>query len=186
MPKKRSKLIRRPYYSSNGVFDESKYLSEQEYKRLHGHLENLKENDTRNVALIFTAMYTGARASEVLNIRFQDLNPNLCAVKIFGIKDSNDRVIPIPQWLFQLISALPRITEHPFDITYPRLDQIWRGYRTTKKKFHALRHTFAIRLYRRTKDLRLVQKALGHRSVSNTLIYLEYVHNQEDMQKILE
>jgi len=36
---------------------------------------------------------------------------------------------------------------------------------------HALRHTFATRLYGRTRDLRLVQQALGHRSVTSTEVY---------------
>jgi len=36
---------------------------------------------------------------------------------------------------------------------------------------HALRHTFATHLYRRTRDLRLVQQALGHRSVTSTEVY---------------
>ena len=36
---------------------------------------------------------------------------------------------------------------------------------------HALRHTFATRLYAQTRDLRLVQQALGHRSVTSTEIY---------------
>jgi site-specific recombinase XerD len=36
---------------------------------------------------------------------------------------------------------------------------------------HSLRHTFATRLYRRTGDLYLVQRALGHRQVTTTEVY---------------
>lgn len=36
---------------------------------------------------------------------------------------------------------------------------------------HALRHDFASRLYARTKDLLLVQRAMDHRSVASTLVY---------------
>lgn len=36
---------------------------------------------------------------------------------------------------------------------------------------HTLRHTFATRLYRRTGDLGLVQRALGHRSIASTTVY---------------
>ena len=36
---------------------------------------------------------------------------------------------------------------------------------------HDLRHSFAIRLYRRTRDLLLVQQALRHRSIVSTTVY---------------
>jgi integrase/recombinase XerC len=36
---------------------------------------------------------------------------------------------------------------------------------------HSLRHTFATRLYRKTGDLYLVQRALGHRQIATTEIY---------------
>jgi len=36
---------------------------------------------------------------------------------------------------------------------------------------HSLRHTFATRLYERTGDLHLVQRALGHRQITTTEIY---------------
>ncbi|NUN50104.1 MAG: tyrosine-type recombinase/integrase [Candidatus Brocadiae bacterium] len=36
---------------------------------------------------------------------------------------------------------------------------------------HGLRHDFATRLYARTKDLLLVQRAMDHRSVASTLVY---------------
>jgi integrase/recombinase XerC len=36
---------------------------------------------------------------------------------------------------------------------------------------HDLRHSFAERLYRRTHDLLLVQRALGHRSITSTTVY---------------
>ena len=42
---------------------------------------------------------------------------------------------------------------------------------------HMLRHTFATELYRQTKDIRLVQKALGHADLSTTMIDTPIVDN---------
>ena len=40
-----------------------------------------------------------------------------------------------------------------------------------RAKVHSLRHSFAASLYRRTGDVLLVKEALGHRSISSTLVY---------------
>jgi integrase len=36
---------------------------------------------------------------------------------------------------------------------------------------HALRHTYAMRIYGETGDLQLTQQALGHASITSTVIY---------------
>ncbi len=49
-----------------------------------------------------------------------------------------------------------------------RLREAGIGRRITA---HGLRHTFATALYRKTKDILLVQRALDHRSIASTLVY---------------
>lgn len=39
------------------------------------------------------------------------------------------------------------------------------------KSAHALRHSFATRIYSETSDLQLTQMALGHASIASTVIY---------------
>jgi len=43
---------------------------------------------------------------------------------------------------------------------------------------HTFRHTFATDLYRETKNIRLVQKALGHSDLSTTMIYTHVVDEE--------
>lgn len=137
--------------------------------------------DSRDKLLIILGRATGARASELLLIRKEDLYIDTNTVFIRGLKGSRDREIPITSDLMR--ACLKYI---PFNIKYRRLEQIWRSYRPCNKKFHSLRHTFAISLYRRTKDIKLTQLALGHRSLTNTQIYMDFVMTQEEMKRILE
>ena len=48
------------------------------------------------------------------------------------------------------------------------------------KSAHALRHSYAVEYYRQTKDLRGLQKQLGHSSIQNTQIYADVC--KEDIQ----
>ena len=116
-----------------------------------------------------------------------DLNQYDESVFIRGIKGSNDREIPLHSRFFQdLLRYSYTVTgTRLFDISYQRLYQIWELYRPVPKKFHSLRHTFAIELYQKTKDLRLVQVALGHRNITNTMIYADYVYSQQELKRLI-
>ena len=60
-----------------------------------------------------------------------------------------------------------------------RLDY-WLKAASIHKKLspHALRHTFATHLYSRTGNILIVQRALGHRDLSTTLIYTHLVDGE--------
>jgi integrase len=172
------------------ALNKNKYLLDPELDRLNYLLESHHSNDPRNCTLLWLALHTGGRAQEILNLRMQDLNTFDETVFITGIKGSNDREIPVPSWLFRNAMAVARQTTEGkpgpiFPITYNRFRQIWDLYRPIPKKLHALRHTFAIRLYKKTKDLRLVQVALGHRNITNTMIYADYVYSQQELRKLI-
>lgn len=173
--------------SSRYQLNKNKYLLNPEVERLRKILNDFQDSDPRNCLIMWLALRTGARAQEILNIQKNDLNSYDESVFIRGIKNSNDREIPLHSELF---SRLQRYADSQpngrlFKITYDRLYQIWGLYRPVPKKFHALRHTFAIELYQKTKDLRLVQVALGHRNITNTMIYADYVYSQQELRKLI-
>ena len=169
--------------------NKSKYLLETEQQELNRVLEMFEQREPRDVSLLFLALNTGARATELLNITWEDLDEYDQTVFIKGIKGSNDREIPIKKKPFELLYSLKLGQQAPsdkvFNISYPRLVQIWQNYRPCFKKFHSLRHSFALNLYKKTKDLRLVQVALGHKNIQNTMIYAEYVYSTEELKKLI-
>lgn len=165
-----------------------KFLSDEEYDRLHATLDKFQDKHPRDVAMLFLVMYTGARASEVRAVRKCDLNPSTQTVFIKGLKHSRDRDVPIPTWLFAKLQsiALPlALNDRLFPIALRTMQSIWHQYRPAPKGIKSLRHTFAVRLYKKTKDIRLVQMVLGHRSILNTMIYADFVYSQEEFRKLL-
>lgn len=173
--------------TSRYQLNKNKYLLPPERERLFTLIKDHVSRDSRNCLLLWTALRTGARAQELLNIEKSDLNPYDETIFIKGIKNSNDREIPVPRELFSRLQSLSEAQEgvRVFPITYPRLHQIWDFYRPVPKKFHSLRHTFAIELYQKTKDIRLVQVALGHRNITNTMIYADYIYSQQELRKLI-
>lgn len=170
------------------ALNKNKYLLDPEVDRLERVLERDFNTNPRDVLILQLALRTGARATELLELRHVDMNTYDGTLFIRGIKGSNDRELPIAPEVFERLvhfgGAVPR-NENLFNIGYHRLRQIWDWYRPVPKKFHSLRHTFAIRLYRKTKDLRLVQVALGHRNITNTMIYADYVYSQQELKKLI-
>lgn len=176
--------------STRYALNKNKYLLDPEVERLEALLARAESLESRNVLLIWLALKTGARATELLGLRKVDLNPYDKTLFIRGIKGSNDRELPLAPWLFERVREytdrqVEGASGDLFPIGYHRLRQVWDWYRPSGKKFHALRHTFAIRLYRKTKDLRLVQVALGHRNITNTMIYADYVYSQQELRKLI-
>jgi integrase/recombinase XerC len=159
----------------------NKYLSVEEQAQLQ---LVLAADESRDATMIRLAIATGARAQEVLNITPADLYHHEQSVLIRGLKGSNDRVLPLKPKLFAAITALAADGK-PFPIRYSRLHQIWDYYKPFDKPFKSLRHTFAIELYKRCRDIRLVQNALGHRDIANTMVYMQLVHSIEDFRKHL-
>ncbi len=147
-------------------------------------LSSLKDSlslDSRDSVLITLAVETGARAGEILNLKKSDLFTDTNTIFFRTSKGGKPREIPVrPELMAALIKYIP------FNIKYRRFHQIWQKYRPSKKKLHSLRHTFAVNLYLKTKDLKLTQLALGHSSPVTTSIYTDFIYSREEMRKILD
>jgi integrase len=156
------------------------------------------DKDRRNALLIILVLECGLRASEVLGLTVGDFDPLEGTVLISSKKGSNARELPIRALLARQLKKYV-LDSHKkdhwhqidpkaliFDISYIRLYQIWKYYTPNKDKtFHSLRHTFAVQFYLKTKDIKAVQLALGHRRIDNTMVYVDFVYNQTILRKLM-
>ncbi len=162
-----------------------KYLLPEECESLKGVLTRFKLRSARDVVFIETLLATGARSSEILKLTRADLNAGLKSVYVRATKNSRDREIPLPQDLFERLEKISPDVGRIFPFTYNNALRIWHLYRPVKKGLHALRHTAALNFYQRTKDVKLLQTYLGHRSLVNTMIYVDFTASFEDLRRAL-
>ena len=150
---------------------------------------------------------TGLRVSEATNIRCGDLKIGYseCEVLVRHGKGAKSRHIQIPkslkrhfkQYLTWKEQKGEPVREDDHLIVGQRgpwtsqaIQQLVKkhlkvlGLYESGKSVHALRHSYAVHLYRRSKDLRAVQKQLGHSSVQTTQIYTDVT--KEDLQDLIK
>jgi len=131
----------------------------------------------RDYALILFLFATGARISEALALKRDDIEGEW--LRIRHAKGDKERIVPIAK------VALNAIDEYLKAFKYER-DTIWCNYmgnqlsrisafKITQKYLdispHVLRHSYATSLISGGADLRVVQELLGHSSLLTTQIY---------------
>jgi len=139
---------------------------------------------------------TGVRVAEAANIRCGDSKLGYSESEIFirEGKGSRSRTIQIPESLEKHLKQFlkwKRDRKEPTD----RDDHLFIGQRgpwssqaiqqvvkkylrflglyESGKSAHSLRHSYAVEFYRKEKDLRALQKQLGHASIQTTQIYAD-------------
>ncbi len=148
----------------------------------------------RNRCLLRVMLEAGLRASELTHLRPEHLDMRTCRLVVREGKGAKDRVLWISDDLRDLVGRwLERRPSSPWLFPTRGGGQLDTRYlRTMVKHYavkagvseaervspHVLRHTFATDLLRETKNIILVQKALGHSDVSTTMVYT-HVHDDE-------
>ncbi|WP_194774916.1 tyrosine-type recombinase/integrase [Pararhodonellum marinum] len=143
---------------------------------------------------------TGVRLSELLNLKWKDLDLYTSEVKVLG-KRKKQRIIPITNGLKKNIISYQKVFEETFSVVdqndyfivrinreqaYPmKIYRIVRKYldlfaQTSKRSPHLLRHTFATHLLNKGADLNAVKDLLGHASLAATQVY---THNSMEKLK---
>ncbi|MCA9538804.1 MAG: tyrosine-type recombinase/integrase [Myxococcales bacterium] len=168
-------------------------LDDLEVARLLATLSDAATTDAlarRDHVLFALLLGTGLRVGSVVGIDTADVDLAGRRVAIVGKGNRRDTVL-LNARLHALLTAHLATLDGPGPLfrsrTGQRLDarnvQLrfarWLAAAGIAKPItvHGLRHTFGTRLYRATRDLRLVQRALHHRHVTSTQLY---VHLADD------
>lgn len=125
---------------------------------------------------ILIALNTGARSSEVLNLKWNDVDFKHRTLKLFG-KGAKERTVPMPKTLADYLVS--RLEQSEFLAPHPRtVDGVSKVFRRLanqvdlhKFSFHNLRDTYASWLVQQGVSLKIIQELLGHESIQTTLIY---------------
>jgi integrase/recombinase XerD len=141
---------------------------------------------------------TGLRVSELINLKFNDIDLANDFVRVIG-KGSKERIVPInesavkwmtlylkdyrptilknknSEYLF-ISNALKPISRQGF-FKIVKQEVVRAGIKKDVSP-HVLRHSFATHLLNHGADLRVIQELLGHSDISTTQIYTHLVNEK--------
>jgi len=152
----------------------------------------------RNKAMLELMYATGLRVSELVNLKINDIDFDLCVVKTLG-KGSKERIIPIGDYAIYFV--IKYLKEYrPQLLKKQNTDYLFlnnKGFNISRQAFykivedlalkkqiktkispHTLRHSFATHLLDRGADIVSIKELLGHSSLSTTQIYT-HISNQK-------
>ena len=157
---------------------QERYLSAEEARRL---LEVLDEEKVQQAAqAVKLLLFTGARKSEILAARWQNVDMGRRILTVPLSKSGKKRHIPLSDAALQVLESIPRSSEWLFPS--PRKNShirsiylAWDRARTKAGlkdvRLHDLRHSFASFLVNSGCSLYEVQKILGHQNPKVTTRY---------------
>ncbi|MBI9071405.1 MAG: tyrosine-type recombinase/integrase [Melioribacteraceae bacterium] len=155
-------------------------------------MNSIKQQQIKDI--VFTSFYTGCRLSEIINLRWNniDLVNNIITVgdEMFSTKSRKQRQIPICEKLSEKLQGIDpasngeivNLNSYVFGKSRTiafNADYVSRQFKKAsravgleeKVKFHSLRHSFASNLVKAGVDLYIVKELLGHSSITVTERY---------------
>jgi site-specific recombinase XerD len=187
--------------SSSWIVTPDKFLTQEVVTVLRQSMEQRRARATscgdrrtvRNAGIVETLLGTGLRVSELCALIVGDLfvdgpNPQLLVRHGKGGKRrlvavSTTLALYLQGYLLWLEAESKKLApEQPLfrardgHITRSAVHRVWKealeaAGLPTRWGVHATRHSYAVEVYRRTKDLRLTQRLLGHSSPTVTMVY---------------
>ncbi len=157
---------------------ELKYLKHNQMMRL---LESIPDDASRDRLIIRLIYATGVRVSELCGITLSDIDFDDYTIRVLG-KGGKVRIVFVDdETLEEIQTFVGKRIDGPLFVggqmgghaISPRTVQhLFRKWAPKGITPHKIRHSYASELYRRSKNLRVVQENLGHSSIQTTEIYL--------------
>lgn len=151
-------------------------------------LRDAARNDPRMFAIIELLLQTGIRIGELANLRMADLQGD--ALHISPFEKHEERVVPLnrpsKEALNRYLKVRPQVQNDHIFITKSGKPFLVRNIRTAIERYfrlaeiesakvNDLRHTFVAHHLKHGVSLVLLSKVLGHKRISTTERYLQYV-----------
>ena len=128
--------------------------------------------------IIATAVYTGMRRSEILNLKWDDINFNHKIIRVYSSKTNSIRYIPLSGELEKILINLAKTSEYVFTYRGKHIKSINRSFKTYIKNvdpnitFHMFRHAFITNLVLNGANIKTIQSLAGHRDITTTEKYM--------------
>ncbi len=153
---------------------EVKYLKHNQVLRLLDSIEDLRDK-----LIVRTIYATGVRVSELCNMNIEDIDFDEHTIRIRGKGDKirtvfvdDDTLADILKFIGTRIIGPVFVGQQGKNISSRAIQHIFKNYAPAGITPHKIRHSYASELYKRSKNLRVVQENLGHTSIKTTEIYL--------------
>ena len=195
---------------SQWIVTPDKFLTDEESKKLRRMCEEAaiiaksKGNQmaVRNRLIIEMALGTGLRVSELANLKIDDIHirKGQYSLIVNNGKGDKDRVVGFNNKLKVLVqeyldyrksmSSYLFASERGEKMTRFGVGRVFKTMAAkagldSKHSIHTLRHTYATNLYKASGyNLRMVQKQLGHSSITTTTVYSDVLN--QDLTDALE
>lgn len=162
-----------------------KFFYEEEMVELFDAIDTSKPLGQRDLLILELLYATGIRASELTQLKIDDINQSMMTLKVLG-KGNKYRIVPYGTFAqdalehYLKLRADRNVSHNYLLINYRNAPLTERGVRyvldqiikratlTSDIHPHKLRHTFATHLLNNGADLRTVQDLLGHVNLSTT------------------
>ena len=171
-----------------------RYLTEDEYRRVGRALCELETESpmrARAAAAFRLLMLTGCRLTEILTLRWDDIDYKTGEIRLRDAK-TGARMVALTPAALRVLMAIRRVPSSPWvftgsarDTHLASLSKPWLRVRARAGigdvRIHDLRHSYASRALALGEGLSMIGRLLGHTDVGSTA---RYAHLARDAEKV--